>query len=93
VLIAAMALGTPTLSLLGALGAALALGARRGGVLISLLVLPLCIPVLIFGAGAIDQTVQGLTPRPQLMMLAGLLLATLPLAPLAAAAALRLAVE
>jgi heme exporter protein B len=93
VLVAAMALGTPILSLVGALGAALALGARRGGVLISLLVLPLCVPVLIFGAGAIDQAVQGLTPRPQLMMLAGLLLAALPLAPLAAAAALRQAVE
>ncbi len=92
-LIAAMALGTPTLTLIGAIGAALTLGARRGGVLMSLLVLPLYIPVLIFGVAAIDAAVVGLGARPHLMILAGLLLGTLVLAPLAAAAALRQALE
>ncbi len=92
-LMAAMALGTPTLTLIGAIGAALTLGARRGGVLMSLLVLPLYIPVLIFGVAAIDAAVVGLGSRPHLMILAGLLLGTLVLAPLAAAAALRQALE
>ena len=92
-LIAAMALGTPTLTLIGAIGAALTLGARRGGVLMSLLVLPLYIPVLIFGVAAVDAAVVGLGARPHLMILAGLLLGTLVLAPLAAAAALRQALE
>ena len=59
-LLLTMLLGTPTLSLIGAMGAALVLGARRGGVLLSLLVLPLYVPVLIFGVGAIDAAVQGL---------------------------------
>ncbi len=92
-LMAAMALGTPTLTLIGAIGAALTLGARRGGVLMSLLVLPLYIPVLIFGVAAIDAAAVGLGARPHLMILAGLLLGTLVLAPLAAAAALRQALE
>jgi heme exporter protein B len=92
-LIAAMLLGTPVLSLLGAIGAALTVGLRRGGVLISLLVLPLFIPVLIFGVGAVDAAVYGLTAKPHLMMLGGLLVASLPLAPWAAAAALRLSLE
>lgn len=92
-LMATMALGTPTLTLIGAIGAALTLGARKGGVLMSLLVLPLYIPVLIFGVAAIDAAVVGLGARPHLMILAGLLLGTLVLAPLAAAAALRQALE
>jgi heme exporter protein B len=92
-LIVAMLLGTPVLSLLGAIGAALTVGLRRGGVLISLLVLPLFIPVLIFGVGAVDAAVYGLTAKPHLMMLGGLLVASLPLAPWAAAAALRLSLE
>ena len=92
-LIAAMALGTPTLTLIGAIGAALTLGARRGGVLMSLLVLPLYIPVLIFGVGAIDAAVIGLGARPHLMILLGLMLMALVLAPVAAAAALRQALE
>ncbi len=92
-LIAAMLLGTPVLSLVGAIGAALTVGFRRGGVLISLLVLPLFIPVLIFGVGAVDAAVYGLTAKPHLMMLGGLLVASLPLAPWAAAAALRLSLE
>lgn len=92
-LVLGMALGTPTLSLIGAIGAALTLGARRGGVLLSLLVLPLYIPVLIFGVGAVEAAVTGLEIRPHLMLLAALLLAAIPLAPVAAAAALRQAVE
>lgn len=92
-LVAAMLLGTPTLSLIGAVGAALALGARRAGVLLSLLVLPLYIPVLIFGAAAVDQAVAGLAVRPHLLMLGAFLMAALPLAPWAAAAALRPALE
>ena len=86
-------LGSPALSLIGGIGAALTLGARRGGVLISLLILPLYIPVLIFGAGAIDAVLTGLSPRPHLLILAALLVAALPLAPVASAAALRQALE
>ena len=89
VLIAVMAIGTPTLSLIGAVGAALTLGARRSGVLISLLVLPLYIPVLIFGVAAIDAGIAGLVVRPQLLILGAMLIAALPLAPWAAATALR----
>ena len=92
-LLAGMALGTPSLSLIGAVGAALSLGARRGGVLLSLLVLPLYIPVLIFGVAAIEADIAGLTARPHLLLLAALLAAALPLAPWAAAAALRQALE
>ena len=89
VLIATMALATPTLSLIGAVGAALALGARRGGVLISLLVLPLYIPALIFAAAAVEAAVTGQSPLPHLAILGAMLAAALPLAPWAAAAALR----
>lgn len=92
-LVLALLLGTPTLSLIGAIGAALTLGTRRGGVLLPLLVLPLYIPVLIFGVGAVDAAVATLPPRPHLLMLGALLLAALPLAPWAAAAALRLALD
>jgi heme exporter protein B len=93
VLLAAMALGTPSLSLIGAIGAALTLGARRGGVLIPLLVLPLYVPVLIFGVSAIDADLAGLSSKPHLLLLGALLALALPLAPLASAAALRQAVE
>nr|WP_274390077.1 heme exporter protein CcmB [Azospirillum doebereinerae] len=92
-LVLTLLVGTPILSLIGSIGAALTLGARRGGVLLSLLILPLYIPVLIFGAGAIDAAIHGLTPRPHLLLLAGILAGTLPLAPWAGAAALRQAVE
>jgi heme exporter protein B len=92
-LLLAMALGTPTLSLIGAIGAALVLGARRGGVLLSLLILPLYVPVLIFGVGAIDAAVTGLSAGPHLLILGGILAAALPLAPWATAAALRQALE
>ena len=92
-LLLAMLLGTPTLTLVGAIGAALVLGARRGGVLVSLLVLPLYVPVLIFGVAAVDGAVAGLPVRAHLMILGGLLLGALVLAPWACAAALRQAVE
>ena len=92
-LLAAMALGTPTLSLVGGIGAALVLGARRGGVLLSLLILPLYVPVLIFGVGAIDAAVIGMSAKPHLLILGGILAAALVLAPWASAAALRQALE
>ncbi|HLF59268.1 MAG TPA: heme exporter protein CcmB [Alphaproteobacteria bacterium] len=92
-LIAAMLLATPTLSLVGSIGAALTVGARRGGVLLSLLVLPLYVPVLIFAVGAVDAVLQDFTAQPQLLALSGLLLAALALAPWAAAGALRQALE
>jgi heme exporter protein B len=90
-LIISLLLGTPTLSLIGAIGAALTLGLRSGGVLLALLVLPLYIPVLIFGAGAVEATVSGLGGQAHLSLLAAMLLGSLVLAPLATAAALRVA--
>lgn len=92
-LVLTMALGTPSLSLIGAIGAALTLGARRGGVLIPLLVLPLYVPILVFGVSAIDAALFGLQIRPPLLILGALLLLSLGLTPLAAAAALRQASE
>ena len=92
-LIAAMALGTPAISLIGTVGAALTLGARRGGVLLSLLVLPLLVPVLIFGAAAVDAALAGLPVKPHLALLGGILLAGLALCPWASATALRQALE
>lgn len=90
-LIVSLLLGTPALSLIGAIGAALTLGLRSGGVLVALLVLPLYIPVLIFGAGAVEATVSGLGGQSHLLMLAAILVGSLVLAPLATAAALRVA--
>ena len=92
-LVLALLLGTPTVSLVGAVGAALVLGTRRGGVLLSLLVLPLYIPVLIFGTAAVEATVTGLPAGPMLMVLGGFMVLALSLSPWAAAAALRQAVE
>jgi heme exporter protein B len=92
-LVAAMILGTPTLSLVGGIGAALTVGLRRGGVLLSLLVLPLYIPILIFGVGAVEGAINGLGARPQLLILAGLFFGAAVLAPVASAAALRLNLE
>ena len=89
VLLLAMLLATPSLSLLGAVGASLTLGARRGGVLVSLLVLPLYIPVLIFAVSAVDAVLLGQSPRPHLLLLGAILAAALPFCPLAATAALR----
>ena len=85
--------GTALLSLLGTLGAAVVLGARRGGVLLPLLVLPLAVPVLIFGAAAADAAANGTPSRGPLLFLAAMLAAAVPLCPLAAGAALRSAVE
>ena len=85
----ALGLAAGVLSLLGTAGAALTLGARRGGVLLPLLVLPLAIPCVIFGAAGIEAAAAGLAARPYLLLLAALLTAALPLAPLAAGAALR----
>ncbi|HSR55930.1 MAG TPA: heme exporter protein CcmB [Alphaproteobacteria bacterium] len=92
-LVLSLALGTPTLTLIGAIGAALTLGARRAGVLISLLVLPLYIPVLIFGVALVSAAIDGIDPGARIMALAGFLLMALALAPFAAAAALRQAVR
>lgn len=86
-------LGTPALSLLGAIAAALTLGARRPGVLVSLLVLPLYLPPLIFGAGAVEATIAAESGRAHLLLLGALTVAALPLAPLATAAALRQALD
>jgi heme exporter protein B len=93
VLLVTLLAGTPALSLIGAIGAALTLGLRGGGVLVSLLVLPLTIPVLIFGAGAVEASVSGLGGEGHLSMLLAILVVSLLLAPLATAVALRISVE
>ena len=93
VLTGSLLIGTPALSGIGAIGAALTLGVRGGGVLLSLLVLPLYIPVLIFGAGAVDATVTGLGAQAHLSLLAALTLAGVFFAPWPTAAALRIALE
>ncbi len=89
----ALLLGTPLLSLIGAIGAALTVGVRGGGVLISLLVLPLYVPVLIFGAGAVDASTIGMEAAGHLSILGALLLLGMVLAPWATAAALRISLE
>jgi len=86
-------LGTPVLSLIGSIGAALTLGLRAANVLVALLVLPLYIPVLIFGAGAIESTVNGLEPQAYLLLLGATLILSLVFAPWATSAALRISVE
>jgi heme exporter protein B len=92
-LAAALALGTPILSLLGAACTALSLGARGGGVLLALLALPLFVPVLIFGAGAAEAQASGLSPAPHLSLLAaGLILALMGL-PFAVCTAIRIALD
>jgi heme exporter protein B len=93
VLMLTLFLGTPSLSLIGAIGAALTLGLRGGGVLVSLLVLPLYIPVLIFGAGAVEATVSGLGGAGHISMLGAIFLLSLVLSPLATVAALRVSAE
>ncbi|HEB96068.1 MAG TPA: heme exporter protein CcmB [Sedimenticola thiotaurini] len=93
VLVVSLLLGTPALSLIGAIGAALTLGLRGGGVLVSLLVLPLCIPVLIFGAGAVEANVSGLGEQGHLSLLGAILVLAALFAPLATAAALRVSAE
>lgn len=93
VLLVTLLLGTPLLSLIGGIGAALTVGVRGASVLLSVLVLPLCVPVLIFGAGAVDAAVSGLTVGAHYSLLAAMLVAALFLAPWAAAAALRIALD
>lgn len=93
VLLASLALGTPLLSLLGAVVAALTVGMRRSGILVALLALPLYVPVLVFGAGSVARSAQGLDPVGALLLLAAGLVVALLLAPLAAAAAIRIALN
>ena len=92
-LLATLALGTPVLSLVGAIGVALTVGLRRGGVLLSLLVLPLYVPVLIFGSNAVEVSVSGLPVSAQISILAALLALALSLAPPAAATSLRISLS
>lgn len=91
VLVASLAVGTPILSFIGAIGAALTLGLRAGGVLTSLLVLPLYIPVLIFGSGAASAVAVSMSPTAHFLIVGGLTLATAALSPMAVSAALRIA--
>ncbi len=93
VLLASLLLGTPLLSLLGSVVAALTVGMKRSGILVALLALPLYVPVLVFGAGSVVARTQGLDPVPALLMLAAGLVAGLVLAPLAAAAAIRISLS
>ena len=93
VLVVSLALGTPVLSLIGAIGAALTLGLRGGGVLTSLLVLPLYIPVLIFGAGAVGAAASGLDVTAYFLLLGAFALFAVVLTPWAVAIALRISVE
>jgi heme exporter protein B len=93
VLLAALALGTPLLSLLGAVVAALTVGMRRSGILVALLALPLYVPVLVFGAGSVSAAAQGLDPTGAWLLLGAGLAVALVLAPLAAAAAIRIALS
>jgi heme exporter protein B len=93
VVIGSLALGTAALSVLGAIGAALTVGVRRGSVLLALLVLPLEMPVLIFGARAIDLAIHGESAAGPLNLLAAVLLLFVSLGPLAMAAAMRISVE
>ena len=93
ILIAALALGTPSMSLIGAIGAALILGARRSGVLLSLLVLPLYTPILIFGVSAINAKLGGFPVKSHLFVLNGLLLASIAVCPWISANALRQALK
>ncbi len=93
VLFYSLLLGTPVLSLIGAIGAGLTLGLRGGGALISLLVLPLYIPVLIFGAGAVGAEASGLGSSAHLLLLGGALAASVVLTPWATSTALRIALE
>ena len=92
-LVLGLLLGTPAMSLIGAIAAALSLGARRPGVLLTLLVLPLYLPPLIFGTLAVEASLSAEGARAHLLLLAGLTVAAVPLAPLAAAAALRQALD
>jgi heme exporter protein B len=93
ILFFSLLIGTPVLSLIGSIGAALTLGLRGGGVLIALLILPLYIPVLIFGAGAVDASIGGMNPAANLYLLSAILVMAAVFAPWATAAALRISLE
>lgn len=90
VLVLSIAIGTPALSLIGAIGAAITIGVRRGGLLLSILVLPLYIPTLIFGARAVENSLLSLNPVPALALGGAITLLAAAMAPFAAAAALRI---
>lgn len=91
-LMATLALGTLSLSLIGAIGAALTVGLRKGGLLLTILIMPLFVPVIIFGTGAVQAVAQGLPWAPQLALLAAMALGALVLSPVLTVAALRIAV-
>jgi heme exporter protein B len=93
IVVVSLLLGTPVLSLIGSIGAALTLGLRAANVLVALLVLPLYIPVLIFGTGAVQASVEGASPQPYLLLLGATLVLTLVFAPWATSAALKISVE
>jgi heme exporter protein B len=93
VMLVALLVGTPALSLIGAVGASLTLGVRGGGALTSLLVLPLYVPVLVFGAGAVSSTATGMTAAGHLSLLGAMSLAALVFSPWATALALRISLE
>ena len=93
ILFISLLLGTPVLSLIGSIGAALTLGLRGGGVLIALLILPLYIPILIFGAGAVDASIMGADPQANILLLAAVLVLSMVFAPWATSAALRISLE
>jgi len=93
VLLIGLLLGTPVLSMIGAIGAALTLGLRGGGVLVSLLVLPLCIPVLIFGSAAVDAVTAGMDYTTNLALLGAFMLFALTFTPLVTAQALKISME
>ena len=93
-MVISLLIGTPVLSLIGGIGAALTLGLRGGGILLSLLILPLYIPVLVYGAGAVTVSMIDLADtQPYLALLAAFLLLALTLAPVATSAALRISLE
>ncbi|MFL0802912.1 MAG: heme exporter protein CcmB [Agarilytica sp.] len=92
-LVVSLLLGTGTLSLIGAIGAALTVALRRGGLLLSLIIMPLYIPVLVFGAGAVNNAIDGAASVGQISMLGGFVVLSLVMAPLAAAGALRVSIN
>jgi len=93
ILVLSLVLGTPVLSFIGSIGAALTLGLRSSSVLISILVLPLYVPVLIFGAGAVEASIMGLNPASHIYLLSSLTVLSLIFAPWGTAAALRISIE
>jgi heme exporter protein B len=92
-LVLSLLLGTPALSLIGAIGVGLTVGLRKGGVILSLLVLPLYVPVLIFGAGAVGNAAMGIDATAQMYIMAAFLVLSLTLSPIATAAALRVSLS